>query len=94
MHGSQGPDLLGICEIENKDVAETLMSETGHADYELAHGGSLATPDRRGEEFLPLPRRKAFSSLRADPSHAFGRGDRPSLPLKGRIQSLWKANSW
>ena len=45
MHGGQGPDLLGICEIENKDVAQTLIDQIGRPDYELAH---VEHPDIRG----------------------------------------------
>lgn len=45
MHEGKGPDLLGICEIENKDVAQTLIAATGRTDYRLAHSES---PDLRG----------------------------------------------
>lgn len=37
MHGGAGPDLLGVCEIENADVAEQLIEVTGRCDYALAH---------------------------------------------------------
>ncbi len=45
MHGGQGPDLLGICEIENKNVADTLVNQIGRPDYQLAH---VESPDIRG----------------------------------------------
>ena len=45
MHDGQGPDLLGICEIENKPVAERLIQQIGRPDYRLAH---VESPDIRG----------------------------------------------
>lgn len=45
MHGEAGVDLLGICEIENRSVAETLIAATGRADLRLAHSDA---PDIRG----------------------------------------------
>jgi endonuclease/exonuclease/phosphatase family metal-dependent hydrolase len=45
MHDGAGPDLLGLCEVENKDVVERLMAEIGRADYRLAH---VESPDIRG----------------------------------------------
>ena len=45
MHGGAGPDLLGLCEVENKSVVEQLMAEIGRADYRLAH---VESPDIRG----------------------------------------------
>ena len=45
MHGGAGPDLLGLCEVENRAVVERLMAEIGRADYRLAH---VEAPDIRG----------------------------------------------
>lgn len=45
MHGGAGPDLLGLCEVENREVMERLLTEIGRADYRLAHKDS---PDIRG----------------------------------------------
>lgn len=45
MHDGQGPDLLGVCEIENKDVAQLLIAACTRDDYELAH---IESPDIRG----------------------------------------------
>ncbi|MEW6207186.1 MAG: endonuclease/exonuclease/phosphatase family protein [Acidobacteriota bacterium] len=45
MHAGEGPDLLGICEVENKNVAQLLIDKTGRADYKLAH---IESPDIRG----------------------------------------------
>jgi len=45
MHGGAGPDLLGLCEVENKGVVEVLMSEIGRPDYSVAH---VEAPDIRG----------------------------------------------
>ena len=45
MFDGSGPDLLGICEIENRKVAEILLDKIGRDDYQLAH---IDTPDIRG----------------------------------------------
>jgi len=45
MHAGKGPDLLGVCEIENKQVLEDLRAAIGRPDYEIAHAES---PDIRG----------------------------------------------
>ena len=45
MHGGLGPDLLGLCEIENKKVVQDLIDEIGRADYRVAH---VDSPDIRG----------------------------------------------
>lgn len=45
MHSGTGPDLLGLCEVENKEVVERLMSEIGRSDYRIAH---IDSPDIRG----------------------------------------------
>ena len=39
------PDLLGICEVENKKVVEDLITKIGRSDYKIAHKES---PDFRG----------------------------------------------
>ncbi len=45
MHGGAGPDLLGLCEVENKGVVERLIAKIGRTDYRLAH---VESPDIRG----------------------------------------------
>ena len=45
MYEGSGPDLLGICEIENRRVANKLLQEIGRDDYKLAH---VESPDIRG----------------------------------------------
>ena len=45
MFDGQGPDLLGICEIENARVAHILIEAIGRDDYALAH---VEHPDIRG----------------------------------------------
>ena len=42
---SSSPDLLGICEIENKKVVEDLIAKIGRPNYKIAHKES---PDFRG----------------------------------------------
>ena len=45
MFDGQGPDLLGVCEIENERVGEVLIKAIGRDDYALAH---VEHPDIRG----------------------------------------------
>lgn len=45
MFDGRGPDLLGICEIENERVAHALIDAIGRDDYALAH---VEHPDIRG----------------------------------------------
>ena len=45
MHNGKGPDLFGVCEVENKDVAEELINACKRNDYELAH---IESDDIRG----------------------------------------------
>jgi len=45
MHGGQGPDLLGLCEVENKFVVDRLIAEIGNPKYKVAH---VESPDIRG----------------------------------------------
>ena len=45
MHDGEKPDLLGVCEIENKNLAEKLIDAIGRKDYKVAH---VDSPDIRG----------------------------------------------
>jgi Endonuclease/Exonuclease/phosphatase family len=45
MHGGQGPDLLGICEVENKPLLEELVRRTGLPHLVVSH---QENPDIRG----------------------------------------------
>ena len=37
LHNNQGPDLLGLCEIENEELAKELVEKMGKQDiYEIA----------------------------------------------------------
>ncbi len=60
MHGGEGPDLLGICEIENEGVARRLISEIGRPDYELAH---VESQDIRGIDTSLIYSRDKFELM-------------------------------
>lgn len=45
MHGGQGPELLGIVEVENKALLQALIERTGLPNLEIAH---VESPDIRG----------------------------------------------
>ena len=36
MNDRQGPDLLGICEVENQQIAQKLLEKVGRDDYQIA----------------------------------------------------------
>lgn len=60
MHGGQGADLLGICEIENERVAHKLLRKIGRPDYKLAHVESL---DIRGIDVSLIYSSKVFKLI-------------------------------
>jgi hypothetical protein len=45
MHAGQGPDLLGVCEVETKELLEAVRTAAGRPDLEVAH---VDSPDLRG----------------------------------------------
>ncbi len=45
MHDGEKPDLLGVCEIENKELAEKLIEKIDRDNYKVAH---VENPDIRG----------------------------------------------
>lgn len=57
MHGGAGPDLLGICEIENGALAEKLIAATGRTDLQVVHADS---PDLRGIDTCLIYSSKVF----------------------------------
>lgn len=57
MHGGQRPDLLGVCEIENKLLADKLTGLLGRGDYDIAHDPS---PDIRGIDTSLIYSRELF----------------------------------
>ena len=58
MFDGRGPDLLGLCEIENERVARLLIDAIGRDDYELAH---VEHPDIRGIDTSLIYSRDVFS---------------------------------
>jgi endonuclease/exonuclease/phosphatase family metal-dependent hydrolase len=45
LHGGAGPDLLGLCEVENKPLVERLLAKLGRPELAVAH---IESPDVRG----------------------------------------------
>ncbi len=66
MHNGAGPDLLGICEIENRAVAEKLIERIGRSDLKLTH---IDSPDLRGIDTSLIYSTKTFA-LAGPPSKA------------------------
>jgi len=58
MHGGAGPDLLGLCEVENKEVVNYLLEKIGRNDYRLAH---VEAPDIRGIDCSLIYSAKVFN---------------------------------
>jgi hypothetical protein len=63
MHGGDGPDLLGLCEVENREVIERLLAEVDNPKYRVAH---VESPDIRGIDCSLVYSTEVFS----DPSPA------------------------
>jgi hypothetical protein len=63
MHGGEGPDLLGLCEVENKEVIEQLLAAVDNPKYRVAH---VESPDIRGIDCSLVYSTDVFS----DPSPA------------------------
>ncbi|MEP3478883.1 MAG: endonuclease/exonuclease/phosphatase family protein [Fuerstiella sp.] len=57
MFNGQGPDLLGICEVENERVANMLVQAIGRDDYAVAH---VEHPDIRGIDTSLIYSKKIF----------------------------------
>lgn len=66
MHDGNGPDLLGICEIENRQVAETLIENSNRQDYKIAH---VETPDIRGIDTSLIYSRDVFKLIGKPEGH-------------------------
>ena len=62
LHGGAGPDLFGLCEVENKSVVEALLTEIGRADYQVAH---VESPDIRGIDTTLVYSDKVFKKPKA-----------------------------
>lgn len=59
MHGGAGPDLLGLCEVENREVVDKLLEKIGRSDYRLAH---VESPDIRGIDCSLIYSSKMFKA--------------------------------
>lgn len=68
MHGGAGPDLLGLCEVENRGVVERLMAEIGRDDYHLAH---VESPDIRGIDCSLIYSANVFNDPPSDDIHGY-----------------------
>ncbi|MBI4663699.1 MAG: hypothetical protein HY735_33275 [Verrucomicrobia bacterium] len=59
LHGGAGPDLFGVCEIENFAVAQLLLAAIGRPDLKIAHRDS---PDLRGIDTCLFYSNKVFKT--------------------------------
>ncbi len=57
LHGGTGPDLLGLCEVENESVIRDLIKATGRTDLQIAH---IDSEDLRGIDCTLLYSDKLF----------------------------------
>ncbi len=76
MNDGRGPDLLGLCEVENRAVVEDLNKQLNikKRKYALAH---FESPDNRGIDVALLYDQKTFKFLSAQSLHVTLPGDRP-----------------
>jgi hypothetical protein len=64
LHDNQGPDLLGLCEIENEELAKELIEKIGKQDiYEIAQ--YTDSPDIRGIDTCLIYSKKIFKFIDA-----------------------------
>lgn len=76
LHNGEGPDLIGLCEVENKRLLEGpiktaegheingLVKTIGRDDYEIAH---VDSPDLRGIDTCLIYSNKMFELLEVKP---------------------------
>ncbi|MEW6042653.1 MAG: endonuclease/exonuclease/phosphatase family protein [Thermoproteota archaeon] len=85
MHNDTGPDLLGVCEIENDDVVQALIDETGRSDYRIVHHQS---PDIRGIDVALVYSEDIFELIDSPKAHkVYGRyPTRDILQAKFRVK--------
>lgn len=76
MNDGLGPDLLGLCEVENRAVVEELKQQIGlkKRKYAIAH---FESPDNRGIDVALLYDQKKFKLLRAQSLRVILPGDEP-----------------
>lgn len=67
MHGGQGPDLLGICEIENEALVNRLIAATGRTDLKVA--SYQDSPDIRGIDVSLIYSDRVFQQDQGAASH-------------------------
>ena len=65
MHGGQGPDLLGIVEVETKELLEQLITRTGFTHLKVAH---VDSPPTSGASTRRWSTRASCSSSKASRS--------------------------
>lgn len=63
MNDRQGPDLLGICEVENQQIAQKLLEKVGRDDYQIAQYND--GPDIRGIDTSLIYSTKIFRFINA-----------------------------
>jgi Endonuclease/Exonuclease/phosphatase family len=64
MNDRQGPDLLGICEVENQQIAQKLLEKVGRDDYQIAQYND--GPDIRGIDTSLIYSTKIFRFINAN----------------------------
>jgi hypothetical protein len=69
LHDGQGPDLLGICEVENEPVAQKLIDKIGRTDYQIAQYND--GPDIRGRDTCLIYSKKIFRFIYANSHNVY-----------------------
>ncbi len=69
LHDGQGPDLLGICEVENESVAQKLIEKTGRTDYQIAQYND--GPDIRGIDTCLIYSKRIFRFIHANSHNVY-----------------------
>ena len=69
LNGGHGPDLLGICEIENERITQRLVDRIGRSDYQIAQYND--GPDIRGIDTSLIYSTKVFRFVNANSHNVY-----------------------
>ena len=91
MNGGKGPDVLGLCEVENRKVVEMLVDKLAPLGrkYEIVHKDS---PSDRGIDTALIYDAKVFDL--ADSKFHFVDADKTRDIVEAKAASAWERGRW
>ena len=93
LNDNTGPDILGVCEIENRSVLHDLTKQSSikSMQYDIVHRDS---PDERGIDVALLFKKKKFIVLQKDWISPDLSQDKTRESLAVQLQDMRKKNFW